>query len=326
MSWGELFVGPQVVTSHLYNEAAQGGLGMETLGDSLASGADDCDSMLQEVVDTNPQLKQEVEKVHARARVSQAWLALRAARSQAADLKKKGELHDDLDAMLPKDEMDDLEDRFWARYKLQFSAENTPADMLVSRLAKEISKRLFQVKNIWAVKTLVHQVRTSRKKRKITEDVQLLVADDIDDEDVAETVETYLQLLFVYCVGLAKAGCNPIAGAPKEEKRGMDTTLHVDVPFDVVMAYHARAVHRAGLLPPRRALVWLVKKDLEERTLWVSTFRSSRASLGSIIKELMERREAMWEVEKPPESPEVQTPPSNKGRPQITWDEEEPPK
>ena len=56
---------------------------METLGDFLASGADDCDSMLQEVVDSNPQLKQEVEKVHARARVSQAWMALRAARSQA---------------------------------------------------------------------------------------------------------------------------------------------------------------------------------------------------------------------------------------------------
>ena len=101
----------------------------------------------KEAVDTNPQLQQEVEKVQARSRVSQAWLALRAARLQAADLKKKGELHDDLDAMLPKEEMDDLEDRFWARYKLQFSAENTPADMLVSRLAKEISKRLFQVKS-----------------------------------------------------------------------------------------------------------------------------------------------------------------------------------
>ena len=114
--------------------------------------------------------------------------------------------------MLPKDEMDDLEDRFWAMYKLQFSAENTPADMLVSRLAKEISKRLFQVKNIWAVKTLVHQVRTSRKKRKITEDVQLLVADEIDDEEVAVTGEIYLQHPLVYCVGLANAGGTPLRG------------------------------------------------------------------------------------------------------------------
>ena len=99
---GRAFRWPQVVTSHLYTEVGQGGLGMETLGDFLASGADDCDSMLQEVVDTNPQLKQEVEKVHARARASQAWLALRAARSQAAALQKKDEPHDDLDAICPK--------------------------------------------------------------------------------------------------------------------------------------------------------------------------------------------------------------------------------
>ena len=57
------------------------------------------------------------------------------------ELKRKGEEAPDIDQMLTKDALDSLEGSFWARYKMSWPVEVSPADALMSRVARELANR-----------------------------------------------------------------------------------------------------------------------------------------------------------------------------------------
>ena len=62
------------------------------------------------------------------------------------------------------------------------------------------------------------------------------------------------------------------------------------------MKYFYRVQRQALKKPHHLALAWLEQNDEEERGLWVERHRSSRTTLGKVIKELYEQRESMWQV------------------------------
>ncbi len=132
----------------------------------------------------------------------------------------------DLDDLLDESELRDLKVAFWNRYKTRYPADRTPADSLVSRLAREMSRRMLMVYNVSMVKTLEHQTTSASKRRRVGEGLYTF-----DDEETVERLplyvtdaELYLGKLHLYLLALALAGigANPQAvdSPPEVLERG----------------------------------------------------------------------------------------------------------
>ena len=87
------------------------------------------------------------------SRIRQAWLALRKGKEEEASLKRKVADENDLDVLLPQPNVDSIADIFWDRYKIAYTPDVEPSDLLISRIVKEIEKRLLSLCDVWKVKT-----------------------------------------------------------------------------------------------------------------------------------------------------------------------------
>eukprot|EP00971_Amphidinium_carterae_P346958 6488727-Amphidinium_carterae.1 len=103
------------------------------------------------------------------ARLRQAWHSVQTAQSLADAQRKRGREAEDLDALLPEQDLTNLKTLFWSRYKLDFSVSTEPSDFLISRISRELQKRLLQVHSVWRTKTLTHQLKQERKKQRVAE-------------------------------------------------------------------------------------------------------------------------------------------------------------
>ena len=237
------------------------------------------------------------------ARVRHMWYAIRQQASVRESCKSRVDTAD-LDDMLDDEVLVDAKNAFWRRHKLRFPPEIMPADSLVSRCSREMSKRMLMVFNVHTAKNLKYQVTTSKKRKRL--------ADDLYTEQEEVTVEArdaseYLDKLTIYMLALAVAGISQINGSEpaKEAAVGVDTTLHVQVPLDVAWSYVWRAKKASGAISAPRRLAWLERQDIEDRTQWVADFRDSTDTLGAVVKRVMVTRDAHWS---PVEAPENDAP------------------
>lgn len=236
------------------------------------------------------------------ARVRQAWEACRTAQGQAQQVAQAGTEATELDGLLSERELSAMRENFHRRYRLTFDAHVDPSDALVSRLHREIARRLCQVHDVARVKTLTHTYTATRKKQKLGSGMELLFPETeayADEPHVsADTMHGYLSLLFTLMVAYARAGCNPtpFRAGRQEESIGADSCDYVEVPLDIVFKYHSRAAHRAAQIHPAVALSWIKERDVAERTMWTEVHRQSQKTLGAVIKEIYERREAQWDL------------------------------
>eukprot|EP00435_Cladocopium_sp_Y103_P059982 s497_g21.t1 len=228
------------------------------------------------------------------ARVRRAWAAVSLYYRQVEQDRSKVQLSD-LDTMLGETELRDTKQQFWRRYKLRFAPEVHPADTTISRVTREIQKRMLCVYGVWTVKTLQFQLTTSQKKRKVGD--SLFVEENEEEEACTHDYEHYLDKLYTLLLAYAMAGCAGVTGAPEaiqENNLGADTTKFVAVPLDVVFKYFFRAKRSSAALPAHARLQWLQARDLEERSEWVSKFRESTSTLGQVIQEVYTSRDAHW--------------------------------
>ena len=218
------------------------------------------------------------------ARLRRAWAAVRLFYHQAEQDRSKVPVTD-LDTILPEGELRDAKVLFWRRYKLRFPTELHPADSTVSRVAREMDKRMLCVFNLWKVKSLQFQLHCTQKKRKLGEG---LYTDEVDDEEPAtHDVDTYLDRLHTLMLAYAIAGAAPLPGAPsaaEEATLGADSTKFVAVPLDVMLSYYLRAKRSAMQITSSKRLSWLQSRDAEERAEWVTRFREGTSSLGQVVK------------------------------------------
>ena len=75
------------------------------------------------------------------ARVRRAWAAVGLYYRQVEQDRSKVALSD-LDTMLGETELRDTKQQFWRRYKMRFPPEIHPADTTISRVAREMQKRM----------------------------------------------------------------------------------------------------------------------------------------------------------------------------------------
>ena len=159
------------------------------------------------------------------ARLRRAWSAV-SLFYQTAEQDRSKVVTADLDSMLDEGELRDSKTAFWKRYRLKFPTEVHPADTTVSRVSRELSKRMLCVFNLWKVKTLQFQLTTNQKKRKLGEN---LYTEEVDeDEPCSHNVESYLDRLYTLLLAYAIAGVAPPQGsgvdATKEATLGADST------------------------------------------------------------------------------------------------------
>ena len=246
------------------------------------------------------------------ARMRRAWQAVRLYFTQAEQDRSKVMLAD-LDSLLEDGELRNVKQSFWRRYRLRFPTEVHPADSLLSRVSREIAKRMLCVYPIGKVRNLQFQLTTVQKKRKLGDN---LWTEEVETEDMGVHDEnTYLDKLHTLLLAYAMAGVEALPGVDltKESTLGAASVEFVGVPLDTVLAYYYRAKRCTLSLPPSRRLAWLQAKDTEERSEWVTRFRESTDSLGLVIKQVMEARDAHWTVSNPtpghivPEQPGTST-------------------
>ncbi len=51
---------------------------------------------------------------------------------------------------------------------MRYPSYAEPSDFLVSRVAKEMSKRMLTLQPVWKVRTMAHQMAAERKRQKVT--------------------------------------------------------------------------------------------------------------------------------------------------------------
>ena len=177
----------------------------------------------------------------------------------------------DLDSLLEESELRDAKQAFWRRYRLRFPAEVHPSDAVVSRVSRELSKRMLCLFNVWKVHSLQFQLGTSQKKRRLGDG--LFTEEAETEESYTADCDTYLNKLHTLLIAYSLAGCQPIPGvadAAKEQTLGADSTEYVEVPLDTMLQYFYRAKRAVSGLPVNKRLAWLQARDSDERSEWVT--------------------------------------------------------
>lgn len=228
------------------------------------------------------------------ARLRRAWAAVRLWYTQAEQDRSKVATSD-LDSMLQETELRDAKSTFWVRYRIRFPPDMHPSDATLSRVSREMSKRMLCVFSVWKVRSLQHQLHTTNKKRKLADG--LFTEEHDEDDGTTQDWEAYLDKLHTLMLAYSIAGASAVVGGPTpstEQALGADTTQFVQAPLDVMQAYFFRAKRTASLLPHSKRLSWLQSRDIEERSEWVSRFRESTTSLGKVVKDVFALRDAHW--------------------------------
>jgi len=271
---------------------------VESLEDIAAMEPEDLRTCVKDIEDINVVLQT--------SRLRQAWEGIKKAAALADEVKRKSDDNEDLDALLPREILESGEEKFWALYHMKWHAAVEPSEYLISKCARRLVSRTMAVDNLWHVKTLATQFETAPKRQKVKEwDRQIEATDDMDIE-VLETVTQYLANIFTYCLAWARAGCDKLDSAPSEFKRTVDTASVINVPLDIMMAYHDRAKrmsYRRLQLPGQRSkctsreqetLTWLIGMDKEERAAWAEQFRDSDLTFGQVVQRVMRQTETNW--------------------------------
>ena len=145
------------------------------------------------------------------ARLRRAWTATRVYFSQVEQDRSKVALAD-LDSLLEESELRDAKQAFWRRYRLRFPAEVHPSDAVVSRVSRELSKRMLCLFNVWKVRSLQFQLGTSQKKRRLGDG--LFTEEAETEESYTADCDTYLNKLHTLLIAYSLAGCQPIRVSP----------------------------------------------------------------------------------------------------------------
>ena len=238
-------------------------------------------------------LKEEEKNLQG-ARLRRAWAAVRLWYTQAEQDRSRVATAD-LDAILQEAELRDVKLAFWVRYRMRFPPDIHPADATLSRVSREMSKRMLCVFSVWKVRSLQYQLHTTNRKRKLADG--LFTEEKDDDDGSSQDWESYLDKLHTLMIAYSMAGSAGLSKAPaatSEASLGADSTKFVLVPLDVMLAYFYRAKRTTCTLPVSKRLNWLQARDTEERSEWVSRFRESTLSLGQVAREVYSMRDAHW--------------------------------
>ena len=239
---------------------------------------------------TGPELQQA-------SRLRQAYAAMKKAEDEQDAIKKRGMDETDLDSLLPQLVLDDMGDRHYTRYHMCYPPWIFPSDQLLSRLSREMDKRLLRMQDVFKVRSQAQMSRAQKKKTVLDEGVEVTHNEADDHTYEAQTLKAYLSKLLTLIIAYVVAGSRRLTNQPATaEKRGLASTAYVDAPMDVMFRYYYRVQKFALDLPGSIALKLTQSRDEAEREVWVDRHRNSEKTLGEIVMQAMETRDALWQI------------------------------
>ena len=228
------------------------------------------------------------------ARLRHAWTACKALIDSQQVQNAQPVSIEDEDALLPSDELQDLKAMWFKRYHLKPDPSVMPNDRLISRLVRSLRKQAFEVMDLWTVRSLAHQRTHGQKRRKVGEGLYF-TEDDNTEELETHTLTAYLKKLDIYLCALSIAGCRACTTAPAApETVASDSTNYVDIPYDLLLRYKARAEELATRVQESRKLTLISHLDGHERAEWSARLGAQSEGLGKLIQTIMQERNALW--------------------------------
>ena len=228
------------------------------------------------------------------ARLRHAWTACKALIDSQQVQNAQPVSIEDEDALLPSDELQDLKAMWFKRYHLKPDPSVMPNDRLISRLVRSLRKQAFEVMDLWTVRSLAHQRTHGQKRRKVGEGLYF-TEDDNTEELETHTLTAYLKKLDIYLCALSIAGCRACTTAPAvPETVASDSTNYVDIPYDLLLRYKARAEELATRVQESRKLTLISHLDGHERAEWSARLGAQSEGLGKLIQTIMQERNALW--------------------------------
>ena len=231
------------------------------------------------------------------SRVRQAWVALQQKEKDDQKLKSQGLEDSDLDRLLPQPTLDSYADVFYARYRVTLMPWQSPSDQVISRLARELEKKQLTMREVFKVKSQAQQMKAQKKSTPVGGGMSFTYEQpDEHQREEAMNLRLYLDKLYTLMVAYAVVGARATASPPASETRGCDTTLHVEIPWDVCLKYHAKVLRFSSQVPYSIALDLVRKRDEGDRELWLEYYRNGTHTLGQVIQRTTEVRDAVWQV------------------------------
>ena len=265
-------------------------------------GLEDLEKITEEQVDKQiiPAIADLDQGILQASRLKKLIAAVVQASAMNWDRKKRGATEDE-DTPLSSQELRRLEGMFWARYRIRVAAEEDAGETVVSRLKHALDKSILRFENILKTKTRKGETAEGRVKRtKLSDNAEIVEREaPAAAEHGRVTLEVYLDALWTYMIGLARAGVDVPSDRPVDEHGKLvpeleesDSTMYVFIPLDVTLEYYSRAKRFAATLPRDRALAILRDVDEAERLLW--TERTKNQKIGAIIRSTMKERAHVW--------------------------------
>ena len=115
-----------------------------------------------------------------------------------------------METLLPAQQLSDLKESFWHRYKTKYGADTEPSDNLLSRTVKKMDRRMLTAFQVLKVRTLTHQLGQDEKRKKLGQGLELLLNEEEEDSSATADVYTYLMCLWTLLLTLVRAGVNPV--------------------------------------------------------------------------------------------------------------------
>ena len=189
------------------------------------------------------------------ARLRRAWSAV-SLFYQTAEQDRSKVVAADLDSMLDEGELRDSKTAFWKRYRLKFPTEVHPADTTVSRVSRELSKRMLCVFNLWKVKTL-HIIPAHNQSEEDGSWERTSTPRRSDEDEPCQSQCGVLPRSPLHppswpmpFAGVACHRRDAVCWMPtKEATLGADSTEFSAVPLDVCMSYWFRAKRTCYQVP-----------------------------------------------------------------------------
>ncbi len=227
------------------------------------------------------------------SRLKQAYLALKSEFDTKLSRKKEGVPIGDWEDPLESSTQEGLFGNFNRCYTIVLTAHGTPADNLIARLYREVTRNLLSVHEVLKVRTLAMAQRPVKERRSKLGDYMVLFQDSEDpaDDETPNSVLWYLLLHRVLMNGYAIVGTHQV-----ESKKFPGTKVPFAALSDVyeyTEVLHHRAVRLVG--SGADALGWMQQRDQETRAKAVVYTRKGWP-LGEALLEAYKDEKVEWTV------------------------------
>eukprot|EP00972_Heterocapsa_arctica_P022571 3320619-Heterocapsa_arctica.AAC.1 len=106
---------------------------------------------------------------------------------------------------------------------MSWPPEVMPSDTTVSRVVREVDKRMLSVRDALKVRTQTQQQRGVRKRTRLGDGMEV-IHNEAELEELVPSTHNYLQCLLTLLIAYSIAGCKLRTDAPVVETKSTDST------------------------------------------------------------------------------------------------------